>query len=142
MSLGKEHSWIGEGKGLQIIWCTWSACNGGWWVIKAWARCICECAMVVLAVQIISATTQPAMQTDMHHNHHYITFTHATGMSLHCTSPTKASTSGTPDHLQSLNLSYALQLCSFSRLTVTKEYLVDPGCDSHCNLLVGKNKTN
>ena len=132
---------------MQIIWHTWNVCNSWWCAIQAWASCICgdrvcECARVVLAVQIKSGATLPAMQTDMHHNHHYITFTHATGMSLHCTSPTKASTSGTPDHLQSLNLSYALQLCSFSRLTVTKEYLVDPGCDSHCNLLVGKNKTN
>ena len=70
-----------------------------------------------LQTQLIISSTQPAQQTDMHcHTHTHSTLTHAAGTSLHSTTPTNLSTPCMPDYQQSLTLSYAQPLYSFTRL--------------------------
>ena len=49
---------------------------------------------------------------------HSSTLTYAAGTRLHCTPPTNEPTPCIQDYQQSLTHSYALQLCSFTRLTV------------------------
>ena len=90
------------------------------------AHCVYVWAIMLISVpnmnfliqtQLIISSTQPAQQTDMHcHTHTHSTLTHAAGTSLHSTTPTNLSTPCMPDYQQSLTLSYAQPLYSFTRL--------------------------
>ena len=114
-----------------------------WWEEKLFTFFV---FIKIFLPHINSGTKQPTPQSDMHHQHNCSTLKYAASTSVHCTSSTNVPTPCKWDYCQSLTPSFALQQCSFPRLTasIVLEKVLPISliwiCFSSCSVLVSRRK--